>query len=97
MKMRSLSGGSGGGMVDTSAQGAKPYSLAEITRATEDFNKKIGEGGFGPVYYGKLATGKEVAVKVSDGNSRQGVNEFNNEVLLHVHLSCTYLCLPFCI
>lgn len=77
------SGGTNGAavMVDAgSVQGAKPYSLAEITAATQNFNKKIGEGGFGPVYYGKLAGGREVAVKVSDANSRQGVNEFNNEV-----------------
>lgn len=81
------SGGTNGNaaMVDGSVQGAKPYSLPEITAATQNFNKKIGEGGFGPVYYGKLAGGKEVAVKVSDANSRQGVNEFNNEVLQQLH------------
>ncbi|KAG0629756.1 hypothetical protein M758_1G127600 [Ceratodon purpureus] len=71
-----------GGSVDKNSQGAKPYSLAEITAATENFKKKIGEGGFGPVYYGKFPNGREVAVKVSDANSRQGVNEFNNEVQL---------------
>ncbi len=66
-------------MGNGSVQGAKPYSIAELTSATQNFNKKIGEGGFGPVYYGKLGA-REVAVKVSDANSRQGVNEFNNEV-----------------
>jgi len=69
-------------MAEGSVQGAKAYSLAEITSATQNFNRKIGEGGFGPVFYGKLAGNREVAVKVSDANSRQGVNEFNNEVQL---------------
>lgn len=61
-------------------QGAKAYSLAELASATNTFKSKIGEGGFGPVFLGKLADGQEVAVKVSDANSRQGTQEFNNEV-----------------
>ena len=83
--------------MEGSNQGAKMYSLAEITAATQNYNRKIGEGGFGPVYYGKLPSGKEVAVKVSDANSRQGVNEFNNEVstafypeLCHSYLPVIY-------
>lgn len=32
------------------------------------------------MFLGKLANGQEVAVKVSDANSRQGAQEFNNEV-----------------
>ncbi|XP_024374635.1 probable LRR receptor-like serine/threonine-protein kinase At1g67720 [Physcomitrium patens] len=66
----------------TNGQGAKPFSHAEITAATLNFSKQIGAGGFGPVYYGKLANGREVAVKVSDMSSRQGAAEFNNEVQL---------------
>lgn len=61
-------------------QGAKAYSYAELASATNNFKSKIGAGGFGPVFWGKLATGQEVAVKVSDVNSRQGAQEFNNEV-----------------
>ena len=55
--------------------GAKPYTLAEISAMTRNFNCKIGNGGFGPVYYGKLSDGQEVAVKV--GSLHQ---EFLNEV-----------------
>nr|XP_024397036.1 probable LRR receptor-like serine/threonine-protein kinase At1g67720 [Physcomitrium patens] len=66
----------------TNAQGAKPFSHPEIKAATSNFSKQIGSGGFGPVYYGKLANGREVAVKVSDVNSHQGAAEFNNEVQL---------------
>jgi hypothetical protein len=60
--------------------GAKPYSLPEIVAATQNFEKVIGRGGFGPVYYGKLQDGQEVAVKVLDVASRQGSTEFFNEV-----------------
>lgn len=52
--------------------------------ATQNFNTKIGEGGFGPVYYGKLADGQEVAIKVLDINSHQGAQEFYNEVCLNI-------------
>lgn len=41
----------------------------------------LGKGGFGPVYYGKLQDGQEVAVKVSSKVSAQGSREFINEVL----------------
>lgn len=55
--------------------------LAEIEEATKGFEKKIGSGGFGVVYYGKLKDGKEIAVKVLTNNSYQGKREFSNEVL----------------
>jgi hypothetical protein len=66
-----------------SGVGAKAYTLAEVTVATNNFNKEIGRGGFGPVFYGTLSDGQEVAVKVSDAASRyggQGEKEFFNEV-----------------
>ncbi len=60
--------------------GANPYSLAEVATATNNFKIQIGKGGFGPVYYGKLEDGKEVAIKVLDVKSSQGPSEFFNEV-----------------
>jgi len=48
--------------------------------ATQNHQKVLGKGGFGPVYYGKLASGKEVAVKVAAKGSAQGSQEFINEV-----------------
>ncbi|KAG5149669.1 hypothetical protein JHK82_016550 [Glycine max] len=41
------------------------FDLLTITAATDNFllNNKIGEGGFGPVYKGKLEGGQEIAVK----------------------------------
>ncbi|KAI5311267.1 hypothetical protein L3X38_000405 [Prunus dulcis] len=42
---------------------------------------KLGEGGFGPVYKGKLLPqGQEIAVKRLSKISRQGLNEFKNEI-----------------
>jgi hypothetical protein len=60
--------------------GANPYSLAQITIATDNFKIQIGKGGFGPVYYGKLEDGREVVVKIFDVKSSQGPSEFFNEV-----------------
>ncbi|XP_059073006.1 probable LRR receptor-like serine/threonine-protein kinase At1g67720 isoform X2 [Cryptomeria japonica] len=58
------------------------FTLAELEVATEGFKKKIGSGGFGPVYYGTTKDGKEVAVKVLSSDSQQGKREFLNEVAL---------------
>ncbi|CAK9237889.1 unnamed protein product, partial [Sphagnum troendelagicum] len=60
--------------------GANPYSLAQVTIATDNFRIQIGKGGFGHVYYGKLEDGQEVAVKVFDVKSSQGPSKFFNEV-----------------
>ncbi|KAJ0764291.1 putative protein kinase RLK-Pelle-DLSV family [Helianthus annuus] len=59
------------------------FSLSEISRATNDFSvdNKLGEGGFGPVYKGVLEEGQEIAVKRLSKSSRQGVDEFENEVI----------------
>ncbi|KAK3183332.1 hypothetical protein Dsin_030618 [Dipteronia sinensis] len=59
-----------------------PLSLA--LEATQHFSNenKLGEGGFGPVYKGILADGKEIAVKRLSKSSGQGLLEFKNEVTL---------------
>ncbi|PPR82337.1 hypothetical protein GOBAR_AA38380 [Gossypium barbadense] len=56
--------------------------------ATNHFSdeNKLGEGGFGPVYKGTLANGKEIAVKRLSRTSGQGLVEFKNEVLLIARL-----------
>ncbi|KAF8028696.1 hypothetical protein BT93_E1371 [Corymbia citriodora subsp. variegata] len=58
--------------------------LATIQAATDSFSdqNKIGEGGFGPVYKGRLAEGKEIAVKRLSETSGQGIVELENEVAL---------------
>ncbi|KAL5731107.1 hypothetical protein ACHQM5_003866 [Ranunculus cassubicifolius] len=58
--------------------------LHTIETATNNFSSsnKIGKGGFGPVYKGVLPTGEEVAIKKLSKDSKQGLGEFMNEVLL---------------
>ncbi|MED6208123.1 hypothetical protein PIB30_042233 [Stylosanthes scabra] len=60
------------------------FSLSTIKVATNSFSDdtKLGEGGFGPVFKGKLSDGKEIAVKRLSFKSRQGLEEFKNEVTL---------------
>ncbi|KAM3337070.1 hypothetical protein P3S68_032770 [Capsicum galapagoense] len=69
------------------------FSFDQIKEATDNFSieNKIGEGGFGPVYKGRLSDGEEIAVKRLSECSKQGVEEFWNEVTLasklqHVHV-----------
>ncbi|GKV19314.1 hypothetical protein SLEP1_g29594 [Rubroshorea leprosula] len=59
-----------------------------INAATKHFcdENKLGEGGFGPVYKGTLADGKEIAVKRLSRTSGQGLLEFKNEVMLIARL-----------
>ena len=66
---------------DAPKETAHCFSVNEIVEATRDFERKIGSGGFGVVYYGKLNDGKEIAVKVLTNNSFQGKREFANEVI----------------
>ncbi|GLT75620.1 hypothetical protein SLA2020_473280 [Shorea laevis] len=69
------------------------FSFASLKAATNDFSseKKLGQGGFGPVYKGKLPNGQDIAVKRLSKTSNQGLEEFKNEVTLtaglqHVNL-----------
>ncbi|XP_023752664.1 G-type lectin S-receptor-like serine/threonine-protein kinase At4g27290 [Lactuca sativa] len=59
------------------------FSFSTLARATASFspNNKIGEGGFGSVYKGLLEEGLEIAVKRLSTTSRQGLDEFKNEVI----------------
>ncbi|KAL3742214.1 hypothetical protein ACJRO7_017662 [Eucalyptus globulus] len=63
-------------------ENAHCFMLSEIEEATKKFEKKIGSGGFGDVFYGKLKDGREIAVKVLSNDSNQGKREFSNEVTL---------------
>ncbi|XP_047160894.1 cysteine-rich receptor-like protein kinase 25 [Vigna umbellata] len=60
------------------------FNLPIIEAATSNFShdNKIGKGGFGEVYKGILYDGRSIAVKRLSRNSRQGIQEFKNEVLL---------------
>ncbi|CAN6219175.1 unnamed protein product [Urochloa humidicola] len=60
------------------------FPLEMVAAATGDFSpaNKLGEGGFGHVYKGRLPAGEEVAVKRLSRSSGQGLEEFKNEVIL---------------
>ncbi|XP_057442363.1 cysteine-rich receptor-like protein kinase 44 [Lotus japonicus] len=60
------------------------FNFDTIRVATNDFSdsNKLGQGGFGAVYWGKLSKGQNIAVKRLSMNSGQGDMEFKNEVLL---------------
>ncbi|CAL5213966.1 unnamed protein product [Lathyrus oleraceus] len=60
----------------------KIFSYETLVSATKNFDSKLGEGGFGPVYKGKLSDGREIAVKKLSQTSNQGKKEFMNEAKL---------------
>ncbi|KAF3325706.1 putative serine/threonine-protein kinase isoform X2 [Carex littledalei] len=62
----------------------KIFTYNELRKATDGFSfaNKIGEGGFGSVYKGKLKDGTILAVKVLSTESRQGVREFLTELTI---------------
>ncbi|KAL4628649.1 hypothetical protein ACB092_05G255400, partial [Castanea dentata] len=60
------------------------FDLKTIIAATNNFSiaNLLGKGGFGLVYKGLLQNGMEIAVKRLSKNSRQGIEQFKNEVVL---------------
>ncbi|XP_026445317.1 G-type lectin S-receptor-like serine/threonine-protein kinase At1g11300 [Papaver somniferum] len=60
------------------------FDLVCLAIATNNFclNNKLGEGGFGPVFKGQLQNRQQIAVKRLSKSSRQGIEEFKNEVEL---------------
>lgn len=65
-------------------QEQKHFPFEILVAATKDFHPthKLGEGGFGPVFKGKLSDGREIAVKKLSQTSNQGKKEFRNEAQL---------------
>ncbi|KAJ3670793.1 hypothetical protein LUZ60_008219 [Juncus effusus] len=58
---------------------ARQFVYKELKYVTNNFERVIGKGGFGTVYYGKLDDVTEVAVKLRHESSSQGVREFLSE------------------
>ncbi|KAI4312368.1 hypothetical protein MLD38_037184 [Melastoma candidum] len=96
VQLLNLGNGLGGHTSNDDLQGENPLSsqetlmmrLSVICAATDDFSEenKLGQGGFGPVYKGVLADGKEIAVKRLSRASGQGLIELKNEVVLIARL-----------
>ncbi|CAM6024721.1 unnamed protein product [Sphagnum balticum] len=78
-RIQSSSAGSAAGSSTGSETFGKPgqYTLAEVLVATHKHAKQIGESPSGRVYWGKLETGQEVAVKVWAEGSHQVATEFH--------------------
>ncbi|XP_022933188.1 cysteine-rich receptor-like protein kinase 10 [Cucurbita moschata] len=64
------------------------FDFKTIDAATNKFSEenKLGEGGFGVVFKGRLENGEEIAVKRLSRGSLQGSEEFKNEVMLVAQL-----------
>ncbi|XP_021974443.1 cysteine-rich receptor-like protein kinase 10 [Helianthus annuus] len=67
--------------VDVS-QEQKIFTFQTLISATNNLENKLGQGGFGPVFKGKLQDGREIAVKKLSETSKQGKREFTNEAKL---------------
>ncbi|XP_042504801.1 LEAF RUST 10 DISEASE-RESISTANCE LOCUS RECEPTOR-LIKE PROTEIN KINASE-like 2.4 [Macadamia integrifolia] len=68
----------------------KRYSYSDIKKMTNSFTEKLGQGGYGGVFKGKLPDGRLVAVKVLNASKGNG-EEFMNEVASigrtsHIHI-----------
>lgn len=57
----------------------KRFSYSEIRKITNSFSEKLGQGGYGSVYKGKLPDGRNVAVKLLSKSKADG-QDFINEV-----------------
>ncbi|XP_058227122.1 LEAF RUST 10 DISEASE-RESISTANCE LOCUS RECEPTOR-LIKE PROTEIN KINASE-like 2.1 [Rhododendron vialii] len=75
----------------------KKYSYSEVKKMTNSFKEKLGQGGYGLVYKGKLKNGSLIAVKVlkeSKGNGEEFINEVTS-ISRTAHINVVTL-LGFC-
>ncbi|CAA3000771.1 rust resistance kinase Lr10-like [Olea europaea subsp. europaea] len=66
-------------LVDYKVLNPTRYSYADIKRISDNFIEKLGEGGYGTVYKGKLSNDVFVVIKILN-NSKENGEDFINEV-----------------
>ena len=74
------------------------YSYSHLKKMTNNFKNKLGQGGFGSVYKGKLRSGRYVAVKMlirSKANGQDFINEVATIGRIH-HINIVRL-VGFCV
>ncbi|XP_057721978.1 LEAF RUST 10 DISEASE-RESISTANCE LOCUS RECEPTOR-LIKE PROTEIN KINASE-like 2.1 isoform X1 [Arachis stenosperma] len=74
------------------------YSYKEIKKMTSGFKEKLGEGGFGSVYKGRLISGPFVAIKML-GKAKGNGQEFISEVATigRIHHANVVRLIGFCV
>ncbi|XP_038972581.1 rust resistance kinase Lr10-like [Phoenix dactylifera] len=62
------------------------YSYRHIKKMTDQFKEKLGQGGYGSVFKGKLTTSRPVAIKILEkakGNGQDFINEVSTIGRIH--------------
>ncbi|KAE8706127.1 PR5-like receptor kinase [Hibiscus syriacus] len=74
------------------------YSFKQIKKMTRGFKEKLGEGGYGTVFKGKLRSGHHVAVKLL-GKAKGNGQDFINEVasIGRIHHANVVKLVGFCV
>ncbi|KAK1576549.1 hypothetical protein Q3G72_014852 [Acer saccharum] len=78
-------------------QNKQQFTYSNVLKMTNNFERVLGKGGFGTVYYGRLDD-TEVAVKMLSQSSAQGFKQFQSEVklLMRVHHKDLTTLIGFC-
>ncbi|KAK8368439.1 hypothetical protein V6Z12_A01G040500 [Gossypium hirsutum] len=74
------------------------YSFKEVKKMTKNFKDKLGEGGYGSVFKGKLCSGHHVAIKLLCTSKSKG-QDFINEVasIGRIHHANVTKLIGFCV
>ncbi|KAL5763068.1 hypothetical protein ACOSP7_019332 [Xanthoceras sorbifolium] len=62
------------------------YTYSDLKKITGKFKHKLGQGGYGTVYKGKLSSGIPVAVKALEHSKGKGDDFINKVTVIEVHL-----------